>query len=46
MLLNDIVPLIDFVLLMQKLYEHKEDARGRHEYRVDEVHGGYKVDQE
>jgi hypothetical protein len=29
-----------------KLYEHKEDVRGRQEYRVDEAHGGYKIDQE
>lgn len=27
-----------------KLYEHREDARGRHDFHIDESHGGYKVD--
>lgn len=27
-----------------KLYEHLDVARGRHEFRVDDKHGGYKVD--
>jgi hypothetical protein len=29
-----------------KLYEHREEARGRHEFHVDDKHGGYTIDQE
>lgn len=30
----------------KNLYAHKEHVRGRSEFRVDETHGGYKVDRE
>jgi hypothetical protein len=33
-------------LTPNKLYKHREDARGRHEFAVDEKHGGYKIDRE
>jgi hypothetical protein len=29
-----------------KLYQHRDDSRGRHEFMVDDVHGGYKIDQD
>ena len=29
-----------------KLYDHKKDTRGRHEFKVDDQHGGYKVERE
>mmetsp|Transcript_10940 Transcript_10940/g.20211 ORF Transcript_10940/g.20211 Transcript_10940/m.20211 type:complete len:154 (-) Transcript_10940:1030-1491(-) len=29
-----------------KLYKHREEARGRHEFAVDDKHGGYKLDRE
>jgi hypothetical protein len=33
-------------LIQSKLFKHKEEARGRHEFRVDEEHGGYKLERE
>eukprot|EP00980_Cylindrotheca_fusiformis_P019922 scaffold7017_cov134-Cylindrotheca_fusiformis.AAC.17 len=27
-----------------KLFQHQKDVRGRHEFRVDEEHGGYKIE--
>ena len=29
-----------------KLYQHHEQARGRHDFSVDDEHGGYKVDRD
>jgi hypothetical protein len=29
-----------------KLFKHREEARGRHEFAVDDKHGGYKLDRE
>lgn len=31
-------------LIPSKLFEHNEEARGRHEFRVDDEHGGYKIE--
>jgi hypothetical protein len=28
------------------VYKHRDDVRGREEFRVDDIHGGYKVDKE
>lgn len=33
-------------LTPSKLYKHREEARGRHEFAVDDKHGGYKIDRE
>ena len=33
-------------LIPNDLFKHNEDARGRHEFRVDDAHGGYKIDRE
>ena len=30
----------------KNLYSHREHVRGRNEFRVDETHGGYKIDRE
>ena len=31
-------------LVPSDLFKHKDDVRGRHEFRVDDEHGGYKLD--
>jgi TLD len=31
-------------LIINKVYKHQEQARGRHDFRVDDEHGGYKID--
>jgi hypothetical protein len=33
-------------LIPNQLFQHCEDARGRQDFRVDESHGGYKIDRE
>jgi hypothetical protein len=33
-------------LTPSKLYKHREEVRGRHDFAVDDKHGGYKIDRE
>ncbi len=36
----------DINLLDTKLYKHREEARGRAEFKVDDAHGGYALERE
>jgi hypothetical protein len=31
-------------MIMNNLYKHRDEARGRHDFAVDDAHGGYKIE--